>query len=159
MRKFPAVLKSLLATDIRSVATIAFQSGTNPSSISRFCAGLTEPDPETFGKLLSAFDLRQRRALVAAWIEDRADEAGISLEELRNSLGVANIDVPEAIRNDLEILLSRGAGTKELAAMFRAVAACMMPFDQPHQGVAEDTTPPVISPSRSVTYKKNQTKK
>lgn len=157
MNRLPTLLKLLISKDSRPASSIAANAGFNPSILSKIAGGAVDPDPQTMVKLLTAFDLVKRRALISAWIEDVAASAGVSEGELRESLGVSGgLYIPEPIRRDLALILAVGGNTREFREAIRALAACLTPAEE-FQGVAEDSGPaPVLPPPRPVTYRKSR---
>lgn len=164
MNRFPILLKTILERDPRSGLSIAAEIDISGPTLSRICSGVSVLDPETLAKVLKLFPRpEQRRRLIAAWIEDRAEEAGITPAELRASL--ETIDgggIPAHLRPGLNIILARAGDSPEFAAAIDALVACLLspqdraewmrnsPFPEfqnnEHQGVAEDENPPAIPP-------------
>lgn len=174
MNRFPILLKTILERDPRSGLSIAAEIGISGPTLSRLCSGVSVPDPDTLSKILKIFEREeQRRRLIAAWIEDRAEEAGITPEELRASL--ETIDgggIPAHLRPGLNIILARAGDSPEFAAAIDALVACLLspvdraewmrnsPFPE-HQEVAEDAASPKINPGNpgKVNYGNRRKKK
>lgn len=87
MNRFHTTLNHLLQNDLRSAAAIAREANLSPTTISQIRSGI-DCSADALGKIRSAFPEESARlALLSAWIEDKAEEAGADADEILASLG------------------------------------------------------------------------
>ncbi len=157
MQTFPTILKSLIVKDNRTASAIAEEAGFNASILSKISSGAVSPDPQTVAKLLKVFELKKRHALIAAWLEDRAAEIGVSPDELMAAFSVNDgLVVPLSIRQDLALIIKRGGDTREFREAIRAVAACLVAPAEDIREVAEGPGPTDLPPRREVSYRRKK---
>lgn len=123
MNRFHTTLSNLIQSDLRSAAAIAREAGVSAQTISQVSSGI-DCSAKILGKIRSAFpEDSAKLALLSAWMEDKAEEAGADADEILASLGSPKgLRIPASIRPAVVHLCALAPDTPSLVDLLNDLA-------------------------------------
>ena len=155
MKRFHTQLNILMDKHLLTKAALAKKVEADASSISRLAVGSADCSADLMGRIAHCFPRDDALRLLAAWVEDKAEEGGFTVAQLRASLGSADgLHVLPGLRDDLALILSRGANLREFRAIVSNLAALLRPSAEDTHHAAEGPGPTDLPKPKPVTYGK-----
>jgi len=155
MKRFHTQLNLLMDRHLLTKAALAKRVDADASSISRLAVGTADCSADLMGRIAHCFPQDDGLRLLAAWVEDKAEEGGFTVAQLRASLGSADgLHVPPALRDDLALILSRGANLREFRSIVSNLATLLRPTEEERH--VADAPGPVMPAPKEVTYGKKK---
>ncbi len=166
MKRLHHAFKLLLDKDKRSKSEVARAAQLDLSVVSRLSHRDNDISAAAMGRLARAFPTESDQlslmssdqlSLMSAWVQDKVEEAGFDLPQLRDAFGVeGGLTIPPSLREDLRLLLRDVKHDGDpIIELIHALAVWAKPAGETEGRLVAEGHGPVIPPQRkAVSYRK-----